>query len=252
MPLSQWARNNAIRRQTMLMTGIEMPFKRDVFVEKNRYIRATAKEFKDGVILSDEEFEKHQSRMTDIFNKYHKRSIVVFNREVLNQAKSARPMLEIKISTVEGYIQQWFTMFGGANAKEVAGTTKDDIKKALTRAFESDEPESKIVTEILRVRGLSAFRAETIARTETHNAAMFSSMETAKDINLETQLGLHKKWNPVQSDRTRSDHIAMTGSKPIPMDNKFFVGGEFLDRPGLGSAHNSINCRCVLTYEIPE
>ena len=234
------------------MRGIELPFKREVFVEKNRYIRATARAFKDGVILSDEEFEKHQTRMGDIFKKYHNRSIVVFNREVLNQAKSARPMLEIKISTVEGYIQQWFTLFGAANAKEVAGTTKEDIKKALTTAFESDEPESKIVKEILRVRGLSALRSEMIARTETHNAAMFSSKKTAEDINLETGLGLHKKWNPVQSLRTRDDHTAMLGSKPIPMENKFFVGGEYLDRPGLGSAHNAINCRCVLTYEIPE
>lgn len=247
MPLSQWARNNAIRRQTMLMRGIETPFKREVFAEKNRYIRVTAAAFKDGIILSDEEFEKHQTNIGIIFNKYHKRAIVVFNREVLNQNKC-----EMKISTVEGYFQQWFTQFGGANAKEVAGTTKQDINNALVKAFESDDPESKIVTEILRVRGLSAFRAEAIARTETHNAAMFSSMKTAEDINLETGLGLHKKWNPVQSDRTRDHHIAMSGSKPIPMENKFFVGGEFLDRPGLGSAHNAINCRCVLTYEIPE
>lgn len=236
----------------MLMRGIEAPFKRAVFVEKNRYIRETAKAFKDGVILSDEEFEKHQANMEKIFNKYHNRAIIVFNREILNQNKSHRPMLEIKISTVEGYIQEWFTMFGGSKAKEVAGTTKDDIKNALVTAFESDAAETVIIKEILRVRGLSAFRAEMIARTETHNAAMFSSMKTAKDINLETGLDLHKKWNPVQSTRTRDDHIAMLGSKPIPMDNKFFVGGEYLDRPGLGSAHNAINCRCVLTYEIPE
>lgn len=64
-----------------------------------------------------------------------------------------------------------------------------------------------------------------------------------------------KRWVPTRDDRTRRgpvfDHLAMENYPAIPLDYKFNVSGELMDRPGDPSASpgNVINCRCALIYE---
>jgi hypothetical protein len=96
--------------------------------------------------------------------------------------------------------------------------------------------------------GLSAFRADMIARTETHNAAMYASIESARDAFGDLPFDGAKVWNAVVDDRSREDHVAADNQK-VGLDQSFEIGGESLDKPGDGSAEQAINCRCVLTYE---
>jgi hypothetical protein len=59
-----------------------------------------------------------------------------------------------------------------------------------------------------------------------------------------------KEWLPTLDDRTRPAHAAMNGQPPIPLNEKFVVDGELMDRPGDPSASpaNVIACRCALGY----
>lgn len=235
-----------ITRQEMLMRSIESPFKREIYEEKNRYIRESAKDYAKNGTLTDAAYIEHAQNMQDIFNKYYSRTMRIFSGEVMRMLKS-----EKRFSIWETLLLEWFTRHGGSKAKETATTTREDINRAIKRGFDAEEAESLIIRRILRTRGLSAFRADAIARTETHNAAMYASEGTAK--SMQTDLGVHlmKVWNPVQDERTRISHAAMAGHPAVDLDGFFIVGGEKLLRPGdpNGSAANVINCRCVLTYE---
>ena len=60
-----------------------------------------------------------------------------------------------------------------------------------------------------------------------------------------------KVWLTNISDRTRDSHIDADGQKR-PLSQPFNVDGEQLEYPGdpSGSAENTINCRCVIGYEV--
>jgi hypothetical protein len=57
-----------------------------------------------------------------------------------------------------------------------------------------------------------------------------------------------KQWNATSGGRTRDDHANSNGQRRR-LDDTFDVGGEQLMKPGDGSARQSVNCRCVPTYE---
>lgn len=109
---------------------------------------------------------------------------------------------------------------------------------------------------LLRISGITNYRAELIARTETARAANVGSMVGAMSTGLVTV----KEWIAAKDNRTRrmprdaNDHLHMDGVK-IPMDQKFVVPAkEYIDNmlhPGDSTAHagNVCNCRCTLGYE---
>jgi len=106
---------------------------------------------------------------------------------------------------------------------------------------------------------LSRWRAHTIARTETHNAASYANHKYHLDLGDSLDMQFMKRWVSVSDGRTRPEHRAANG-QTVPMDGKFRLGnpklGEvFMDRTGdpAGGVYNIINCRCVITYaENPE
>ena len=104
------------------------------------------------------------------------------------------------------------------------------------------------------VRGVAA-RAEAIVRTEltrTMNLAHQSRAEQAA----KTVPGMKKRWMATGDRRTRPAHLEAhwaTYNNPIPVDQPFEVDGEKLMQPGdpLGSAGNTINCRCRMVLVAP-
>lgn len=240
-----------LQRQDRLLSAIERPFRNDVAREKNRFIRDTLQYIIQHRRISDDAFETHIKNMNAIFQKHYGRTISAFQKEVTDQAKSYIPSLEKK-RTVDFMLMQWVTKYGASRAKQTAGTTRDDIRRALQAALDAEEgiSEQQLIKTVLRARQFSRFRADTVARTETHNAAMYASKETAKEIVAETGQDLKKEWIPAMDDRTREDHSAMGSHPAIGMEAMFEVGGERLDRPGdpAGSPENVINCRCVMGY----
>ena len=141
-------------------------------------------------------------------------------------------------------------------AADITQTTKDQIRRYLVQSAEQNLtlPESIV---LLRGAGITDYRAELIARTETGRAANIGSMVGATSTGLVTV----KEWIAAKDNRTRRiprdqfDHLNMDGTK-IPMDATFKLqnkkgGFDLMLHPcdSSGSAGDVCNCRCTLGYE---
>ena len=141
-------------------------------------------------------------------------------------------------------------------AADITQTTKDQIRRYLIQSAEKNLTLPETIV-LLRGAGITDYRAELIARTETGRSANIGSMVGATSTGLVTI----KEWIAAKDNRTRRiprdqfDHLNMDGTK-IPMDATFKIqnkkgGFEFMLHPcdSSGSAGDVCNCRCTLGYE---
>ena len=143
-------------------------------------------------------------------------------------------------------------------AADITETTKEQIRRFLIESAEKNYTLTETIA-LLRTSGITDYRAELIARTETGRAANIGSMVGATATGLVTL----KEWIAARDNRTRreprdhTDHLIMDGTK-LPMEKQFQVpnnqvglGYELMDHPcdSKASAANVCNCRCTLGYE---
>jgi hypothetical protein len=141
-------------------------------------------------------------------------------------------------------------------ASDITDTTKEQIRRFLIQSAEQNYTLPETIA-LLRTSGITDYRAELIARTETGRAANIGSMVGATSTGLVTI----KEWIAAKDNRTRRiprdqfDHLNMDGTK-IPMDATFKLqnkkgGFDFMLHPcdSSGSAGDVCNCRCTLGYE---
>jgi hypothetical protein len=143
-------------------------------------------------------------------------------------------------------------------AADITDTTKEQIRRFLVQSAEQNLTMPQTIA-LLRTSGITDYRAELIARTETGRAANIGSQVGATATGLVTL----KEWIAARDNRTRreprdhTDHLIMDGVK-LPMEKQFQVpnnqvglGYEFMDHPcdSKASAANVCNCRCTLGYE---
>jgi hypothetical protein len=143
-------------------------------------------------------------------------------------------------------------------AADITNTTKEQIRRFLIQSAEQNLTLPETIA-LLRTSGITDYRAELIARTETGRAANIGSMVGATSTGLVTI----KEWIAARDNRTRreprdhTDHLIMDGTK-LPMEKQFQVpnnqvglGYELMDHPcdSKASAANVCNCRCTLGYE---
>ena len=188
-------------------------------------------------------------KMAQISSKVVKRS-VKGHYEAL-EVKSAET--DLFAYTILQYLQ---TQGLDQLASDITDTTKEQIRRYLIQSAEQNLtlPESIV---LLRGAGITDYRAELIARTETGRAANIGSMVGATSTGLVTV----KEWIAAKDNRTRRiprdqfDHLNMDGTK-IPMDATFKLqnkkgGFDLMLHPcdSSGSAGDVCNCRCTLGYE---
>jgi hypothetical protein len=143
-------------------------------------------------------------------------------------------------------------------AADITDTTKEQIRRYLIQSAEKNLTLPETIV-LLRGAGITDYRAELIARTETGRAANIGSQVGATATGLVTI----KEWIAARDNRTRreprdhTDHLIMDGTK-LPMEKQFQVpnnqvglGYELMDHPcdSKASAANVCNCRCTLGYE---
>ena len=154
------------------------------------------------------------------------------------------------------YATQWentFASFGSAVGAQrvtlVSGTAKQTLIK-ITQNLMRD-PDFMSVGNAEKGRILksqfnkySSYQAERLVRTEATNAANFATMESATTIFPGAKM--QKEWIASFDDRTRDTHAEVGASEPIPYNDAFMVGGNFLMYPGdpSGPSAEVINCRC--------
>jgi hypothetical protein len=188
-------------------------------------------------------------KMAQISSKVVKRSVKGIYEAL--EVKSAET--DLFAYTILQYLQ---TQGLDQLASDITNTTKEQIRRYLIQSAEQNLtlPESIV---LLRGAGITDYRAELIARTETGRAANIGSMVGATSTGLVTV----KEWIAAKDNRTRRiprdqfDHLNMDGTK-IPMDATFKLqnkkgGFDLMLHPcdSSGSAGDVCNCRCTLGYE---
>ena len=181
-------------------------------------------------------------------------SITTFGSRIMEQAKARGLKLETKESFAQIMTRRALRFIEQEAIRrritEVTETTRDQIIRAVRKGYEDGLGQRGTASYILDlVPQISSYRAEMIARTETHGAANYGSQEAAK----QTGLPLSREWLAAADDRTRETHREANG-QVVGMDDTFRVGDSDLAFPGdpSGPADEVINCRCAVGYIVDE
>jgi len=195
-----------------------------------------------------------RDRMEAVYQQMALAAVTAFGGRILEQGKSAGIVLERKEDFAQtmsrvalGYIQQESIR---RRITDVTETTRRQIVGAVDRGYQDGIGTAEVARNIRGlVNDLASFRADAIARTETHGAANFGSDSAAKL----TGLPLKREWLAAKDERTRESHAEADGQIRGP-EEPFQVGGALLMYPGdpSGPGNEVINCRCVLGYVVED
>jgi uncharacterized protein with gpF-like domain len=238
------------KRQVAMMSAIERRFIPEMRAElRAAYGYAIAEWERTGAVP---QMPQHRAEVQRIVMRYATVAVKAFGARILTAQKSGHIVLERKdfASTVAKLALQYITLEAvRRRITSIADTTRNQMIAAAARGFAEGMtlPETAGLMRDL-VPGLSRYRSDLIARTETHGAANYGALGAAK----ETGIVLMKQWLSAEDDRTRPDHAAANG-QIVGMDETFDIGGEALAYPGdpAGSASQVCNCRCVVAF-IPQ
>lgn len=241
-----------VRRQGALLDRLTIQFrgrlKREI---ETAMVQMVEHWSQTGDIMLPRDF---RDRIENTYRQMALASVTTFGSRVYQQAKSSGLDLETKESFAQimtrlalRYIAQEVIR---RRITEVADTTRDQIIRAVRKGYDDGLGQRGTANYILDlVPQIADYRANMIARTETHGAANYGSHEAAK----QTGLPMKKQWLATADDRTRDTHREVDG-ETAGMDDTFRVGNSDLQFPGdpAGEADEVINCRCALGYIIDE
>ena len=136
------------------------------------------------------------------------------------------------------------------NITGVANTGRKTAIKIIQRLFRDPNfvtlgPAAKARLLRKQLKGYSKYQALRVVRTETTRAANFGIQQSATSVFAGRDL--IKRWSTSLDGRERDWH-GRANNQERPKNDPFVVGGEYLMRPGEGSARNVINCRCSAVY----
>ena len=131
---------------------------------------------------------------------------------------------------------------------QVDAYSKEVISRILQRGVDEGLGTEEVV-KLLRteLETMNRMRALRIVRTEGHRAAMFGHMLGAYD----SAYFYTKKWMAVNDNRTRRTHNHNSGidGEVKDLEKPFSNGLQYPGDPA-GSAAETVNCRCVLAFNI--
>lgn len=132
----------------------------------------------------------------------------------------------------------------GANQGWSESKVRGEVAKAL-EPHASATGSGLEFTAVLDTEGTAwDSRASTVATTEAARSYNGAALDRIAGLDEE---GMSKRWVAHHDERTRNTHRDADG-QTVAVDDQFLVGGDMLDYPAdpLGSAKETINCRCGL------
>ena len=243
-------RHLLLRTWLYAMTRLEVQLRADQGRARNAMIRKAATEYTKHGHPPAHVFVAHRTRVKGVIEDHYRRTIPVFAGMALNQIKSRRIEKKAAQTLNEWLTARWIEREALRKATMIADTDRDDVIGAIQSGIDAGLGTEEIARNIRKVSQLTPFRAATVARTETHAAATYGSIESVREAERTLDIKMNKEWLATKDDRTRPEHLAADGQQ-VAMDEKFIVGGEAMDRPGDtgASAANQINCRCAILFE---
>jgi len=190
-------------------------------------------------------------RAQDYVNKRGKPLLALFYRRIYrDQYRAITDQADEKALT--NFMTEqvaWLTIHAGAKITGISSALTDAIADLILEMVRQGKSTNRIAAAIAKLAPeLGKKRSATIARTETHNAAMAAVEAALKYKNI--RIG-SKTWVAIRDARTRPTHAAVGGTT-VPFDQPFTVGGAQMMRPGdasLGAgAGEIVNCRCSILY----
>lgn len=218
--------------QTMLLDRLQLIYE----VRLRREIRRAMKQ---GRMPDD-----HITNMRAIIFSLYERTAEVFAEYAIKGKKRTVP----NINMITSVMQEWSRWHGAELVAQITEQTRKDIAEVVGQAVREGLSSAETATLINSVAtSKSASRALTIARTETGRASSATMHNVAKSMNVE----MTKTWVASKSGSTRRWHQDVDG-QTVGLDEMFIVDGEHLKYPrdSSGSAGNTINCRCVVKYNM--
>lgn len=181
-------------------------------------------------------------------------AIATFSRRILQQSKHSGLRLERKEDFAQTMRRRALQYIGQEAVRrriqQVTETTRRQIISAVDSGYRDGSTLPEVASSIrAMIPAIARFRADMIARTETHGAANFGSNEAAKL----TGLPLRREWLAAHDERTRDTHAEADG-QVVGQDEAFRVGDASLMFPGdpSGPPEEVINCRCTLGYIVDD
>lgn len=235
-----------VRRQGLLLDRLVRQFEPAIRREIARAMRDAVSFWK--LTREVPAMRDHQERMTALMTQLARASIRVMGIRVLSAAQGKGMALDVERKDFSDTLATIAAEYIAGELfrrriTSITDTTRTQIVNAIARGFDDGLGQDGIADYILaQVPMMSGFRADMIARTESHGAANSGAFGAAK----ETGLDLRKEWIAAGDERTRPDHAAADG-QIVGMDESFDVGGAAMAYPGdpSGPAEQVINCRCA-------
>jgi len=157
---------------------------------------------------------------------------------------------KLLLSAVEGEVAERIVSIVNTSRNRAKKLIKKEVAEGIERG-EAIRDINKRINRVVPVgiRKKNKFRALTIALTEVGTVQSQASFIGAKQFGTD----VIKIWNTAPygfAKEERHNKMNMNGQERR-MDEMFDVGGELMRFPGdpRGSAANTINCNCVMTYK---
>lgn len=247
-------RRHQFRLWQLALDRFELQLRVTAARTRNRYIREAATAYTDNGVVPGWLDERNRRAIQVQLQEHYRKVIPYFGALSLKQVKSRRFEQKAATDLFTSLISEWISTQALRKAWLIASTDHQDVLDAIADGVTEGLGTADIARRIRKVTALTPYRAATVARTETNTAATYGSIQSVRAAEQDLGVRMLKEWLPTLDDRTREEHRAMAGSQPIPLDEKFTVGGDLMDRPCDPNAgpENTINCRCALVYEEAE
>jgi hypothetical protein len=201
----------------------------------------------------------HREQIERILIQEYNRAFDVFGQRMIDAAGKAHPGKFEKKEADSLFVRlarAWVMQRVAEKVTPIINTTRKQAERLIRQVTDTAVVEGLGVEALGRLMrqtfrqeasALSRARANTIARTETHNAANSAAHEAIRS----TGLPVSKEWVAAIDGRERESHAAANG-QIVDMNQPFLVDGEELQYPGdpSGSAENVINCRCAVAHVV--
>jgi len=240
-------RKVSARKEFIEQNRLRLGFERKLRMQIQNVFRDAGKnaekEFVESgrLIATDRDLEKDTKAVLD---GHYRAVIEAFGLRILRDQKQE--------SQFENIIRNYIRDFGAIRVVQISNTTMNQINRVVQQGLQEGLGVAQIGKNIRESTDspFSRYRANTIARTETHSAASYGNHAINASLNIPNQM---KRWVAVADARARATHVAANGTE-IPLDEDFIVGGVPMGYTGdpRGGAANVINCRCVTLYVSPE
>jgi hypothetical protein len=189
-------RNQHLRRWLRALTIYERRLLNPVARNRNAFIAKAADEYQKHQTIPRHARYAHEIGIQNLLIPHYQAVIPYFGDMAVRQFKSRRPRMELKRMTFPSLMQDWVRQRAFKNAASIADTDYNDVQSTIDRGIADGLGIEEIARDIREVTDLTPFRAATVGRTETHQAATFGAIEEARQTSEEIGIVLQKEWLP--------------------------------------------------------